>query len=168
MSLKFNATRLKDARLLRELTQPELADLIGVTKQAISQYENGVVVPRGDIIIDMAESLNMPLSYFSMEESNNIKTPIFFRSRKTSRKKTREKYTVYIHWVIDIYTYINNLLTLPKVNVLRKCQEYYSLDEIIMIANELRQHWGLGNGPISNLTLLLRSEEHTSELQSRI
>lgn len=157
MSLKFNATRLKDARLLRELTQPELADLIGVTKQAISQYENGVVVPRGDIIIDMAESLNMPLSYFSMEESNNIKTPIFFRSRKTSRKKTREKYTVYIHWVIDIYTYINNLLTLPKVNILRKCQEYYSLDEIIMIANELRQHWGLGNGPISNLTLLLEN-----------
>ena len=122
MSLKFNATRLKDARLLRELTQPELADLIGVTKQAISQYENGVVIPRGDIIIDMAESLNMPLSYFSMEESNNIKTPIFFRSRKTSRKKTREKYTVYIHWVIDIYTYINRVSNNKIFILYKRCE----------------------------------------------
>lgn len=157
MSLNFNATRLKEARLLRELTQPELADLIGVTKQAISQYENGIVVPRSDTIIEMAKSLQMPLAYFSMEESNPIKTPVFFRSRKTSRKKTREKYIVYIHWVIDIYVYINSLITLPKVNIIRKCQEHYSLDEIIVIAKEVRQHWGLGNGPISNLTLLLEN-----------
>ena len=157
MSLTFNATRLKDARLLRGLTQPDLADLIGVTKQAISQYENGIVVPRGDIVINMAESLGMPLAYFSMEESNAIKTPIFFRSRKTSRKKTLEKYKVYINWVIDIYIYISNLITLPRVKLLRKCQERYSLDEIIVIAKELRQFWGLGNGPISNLTLLLEN-----------
>lgn len=157
MSLSFNATRLKEARLLRELTQPELAGLIGVTKQAISQYENGIVVPRSDTIIEMAETLKMPLAYFSMTESNLIKTPIFFRSRKTSRKKNREKYTVYIHWVIDIYVYINNLITLPKVNIPRKFQEHYSLDEIIIIAKEVRQHWGLGNGPISNLTLLLEN-----------
>lgn len=95
MSLKFNATRLKDARLLRELTQPELADLIGVTKQAISQYENGVVVPRGDIIIDMAESLNMPLSYFSMEESNNIKTPIFSAAGKPLVKRLVKIHSIY-------------------------------------------------------------------------
>lgn len=157
MSFDFNATRLKEARLLRELTQIELADMLSVTKQAISQYENGIVIPRGDIVIKMADSLKMPLSYFSMAESNNIQTPIFFRSRKTSRKKLRDKYMVYIHWMIDIYIYINNFVKLPKVNLIYKCQERYSLDDIILIAKELRQYWGLGNGPINNLTLLLEN-----------
>ena len=83
MTLEFNATRLKDARLLRGLSQIELADLLGVTKQAISQYENGIVTPKSDITFKMSEVLNIPLAYFSMPDSNMIKTPIFFRSRKT-------------------------------------------------------------------------------------
>lgn len=157
MTKAFNSSRLKDARLLRGLSQTEIADLLGVTKQAISQYENGIVIPRGDIEIKMADVLQMPLTYFSMEESNVIKTPIFFRKRKTSAKKIQEKYKVYINWMADIYVYISNIITLPEVKLLRKCQEKYTLDEIAAIAKELRSFWGLGNGPISNMMLLLEN-----------
>lgn len=157
MMLEFNATRLKDARLLRGLSQIELADLLGVTKQAISQYENGIVTPKSDITFKMSEVLNIPLAYFSMPDSNMIKTPIFFRSRKTSRVKTLETYEVYIKWVVDIYSYISKYITLPPFKLVSKCQERYSVDDIINIAKEVRQNWGLGNGPISNLTLLLEN-----------
>ncbi len=157
MVCRFNAARLKEARLLRGLSQTEVADLLDVTKQAVSQYENGVVVPRGDIEIKMAEILNMPLTYFSMQDSNAIKTPIFFRSRKTSAKKMQNKYRIYINWVVDIYLYISDKIKLPKAKLIKKCQEKYSLDEIAAVAKELRAYWGLGNGPISNLTLLLEN-----------
>ena len=157
MTLKFNAARLKEARLLRGLTQTELADMVDVTKQAVSQYENGIVIPRGDVEIAMAQALNMPLAYFSMADSDLIRTPIFFRSRKSATNKKTIPYKVYINWTVDIYNYIANLVKLPKVNLINKCQEQYSLDDIIVIAKELRKNWGLGGGPISNLTLLMEN-----------
>lgn len=157
MTLKFNAARLKEARLLRGLTQTELADMVGITKQAVSQYENGIVTPRGNVEIDMAQVLGMPLAYFSMPDSDSIRTPIFFRSRKTTTNKKTIPYKVYINWTVDIYNYIANLVKLPKVNMINKCQEQYSLDDIIVITKELRKSWGLGSGPISNLTLLMEN-----------
>lgn len=157
MTAEFNSTRLKDARLLRGLSQSEVAEFLQVSKQAISQYEIGTAKPRSDIEIKMAEILDMPLSYFSMPDTDLIKTPIFFRKRKTSTKKNIETYKVYIKWVVDIYLYLNDIIKLPKVNLIRKCKEHYTNEEIAQIAMEVRRSWGLGNGPISNLTLLLEN-----------
>lgn len=38
--------RLKDLRTKKHLTQSQLADALGVSKQAISQYENGIRTPK--------------------------------------------------------------------------------------------------------------------------
>ena len=38
---RFRGERLKNARLFRGLTLTELADRTGISKQSISQYENG-------------------------------------------------------------------------------------------------------------------------------
>ena len=43
MELILRAERLREARILRGLSQSELATNLGVTKQAISQYENGII-----------------------------------------------------------------------------------------------------------------------------
>jgi transcriptional regulator with XRE-family HTH domain len=38
--------KLKEARLARGMTIQELADRINVTKQAVSQFESGIIVPK--------------------------------------------------------------------------------------------------------------------------
>ena len=55
--------RLVKLRVLREITQTELASISGMTTAAISQFENGTRVPAFDSIIKMADALNITVDY---------------------------------------------------------------------------------------------------------
>ena len=48
-------TKLKETRLQRGLTQEQLADILGTSKQVISRYENGQRSPKLSIAIQYAE-----------------------------------------------------------------------------------------------------------------
>ena len=47
----FKGERLKNARLYRGMTLTDLAAKTNVTKQALSQYENGTIVPSGSNLL---------------------------------------------------------------------------------------------------------------------
>lgn len=157
MEIILQPRRIKESRLFRDLSQQELADELDVTKQAISQYENGVLTPKAETLYRLAEVLEFPLAYFSKPYAEEIITPIFFRKRKTSKKKNVIVFETYINWMVEVYSYLKEYLHLPKLNLIQKDNVYYSDSEIEKIATELRRSWGLGNGPISNLTLLMEN-----------
>lgn len=56
--------RLHEIRKNSGLTQQELADRVGLTKTSICCYENGTRTPTLDTLIDLANELNVELSYF--------------------------------------------------------------------------------------------------------
>lgn len=56
--------RLKEMRKKNSLTQEELASRIGLTKTSICCYENGTRTPTLDTLIDLANELNVELTYF--------------------------------------------------------------------------------------------------------
>ena len=49
---------LKKIRKLRGLKQKELAEMVGVTESAISQYESGNKVPSFEVALKLAEALD--------------------------------------------------------------------------------------------------------------
>lgn len=53
------AKNLKDLRNDKNISQRELAEIVGVTQVAISQYENGESVPRINIAMKLAETLGV-------------------------------------------------------------------------------------------------------------
>ena len=55
--------RLARVRKLRNMTQGQLAERVGVTKQTISNYENGVRMPDFEILDAISIALNTTLSY---------------------------------------------------------------------------------------------------------
>ena len=55
--------RLKDLRKEKHITQQQLGDMVGVTKVSICCYENGTRTPTLDTLIDLADSLNVSLTY---------------------------------------------------------------------------------------------------------
>lgn len=57
------ATRLKQLRLERRLRQDQVADLIGVTRSAISAYENDLRQPSYDILIRFANLYRVSSDY---------------------------------------------------------------------------------------------------------
>lgn len=55
--------RLKEARLQRGMTQPELAEAVGVTKGAIGNYETDLSSPKEPILIKLMEVLQIDANY---------------------------------------------------------------------------------------------------------
>lgn len=56
-------TRLKDARLAANLKQNELGALIGVTGNAISNYEKGTSSPNDHVLLKIFDVLNVEPNY---------------------------------------------------------------------------------------------------------
>lgn len=157
MITSLQPRRIKEGRIFRNMTQVDLAEALGISKQAISQYETGVITPTPEILSSIASLLDFPLAYFSKPYTQDILTPVFFRKRKTTPKKLTERYKTYIGWMTEIYSYIEEYIHVPELRLLTAEKVGYLPSEIAEIATKLRRHWGLGDGPISNLTLLLEN-----------
>ena len=55
--------RLKEARILRKMTQEDLAAAVGVTKGAIGNYETEVSSPKESILIKLMEVLQIDANF---------------------------------------------------------------------------------------------------------
>ena len=55
--------KIKDARLSLNMTQEDLAKRIGVSKNAISNYENGVSTPKLELLCAIMKHLEVDANY---------------------------------------------------------------------------------------------------------
>ncbi len=53
---------IKDLRKEKELTQQDLADMLGVTNRAVSKWENGLSLPDYSILNDLCEILDISIN----------------------------------------------------------------------------------------------------------
>ena len=60
---KLIGLRLKEARLACDMTQPELAEAVGVSKGAIVNYETGFSAPNEEILINLMKVLHIDANY---------------------------------------------------------------------------------------------------------
>jgi Zn-dependent peptidase ImmA (M78 family)/transcriptional regulator with XRE-family HTH domain len=160
MNLKFVPEKLKEGRQARGLTAEELSARIGVSQQAVSQMENGKLIPSGIIIDKVSNILGFPTLFFmkkdNLDFSNHV---IFFRSGSTASKKSKYIQTLKLKYLYEIYLFLNTYLDFPRVNIPQSySKKGLSDEEIDEIAVSIRKDWGLGIGPISNLALLLEKQ----------
>lgn len=157
----FVPERLKEARISRGMTAKELAEKIGITSQAISQYERGENLPSTEVLFNISNILSFPLSYFS-DPIKGVTTalmgPIYFRSLSAATKMARDKHKVKVKHVERIFNFIDKYIDFPVVNVPDYSSDDLDSDTIEEKACKIRRFWGLGLGPIDNLTLLLEKQ----------
>lgn len=63
--------RLKELRTLKGYSQSEFADLIGLSKSAISMYEQGNRTPDLPILESIADFFNVDINYLIGKENNS-------------------------------------------------------------------------------------------------
>ena len=66
---KYNKEKITTARLRLDLTQRELANLIGVSHVTIFRWENGDRTPNVNYLADLANILGEPIEYFYNKKS---------------------------------------------------------------------------------------------------
>jgi Zn-dependent peptidase ImmA (M78 family)/transcriptional regulator with XRE-family HTH domain len=154
-------SRLKDARLAVCLNQSELADAVGVTRQAISAYEQGEKSPEPETMMRIAAALKQPVSYFASEDRQVFGeySSMFFRAVGPTTKRRNMACTVIGRWFTQVTTYIDSLVNFPPVNLPQispaSSNGRYDVEEIELAAEECRKVWNLGLGPIANVLSLL-------------
>ena len=166
---RFQGERLKSARQLRGLTLTALAEQTGISKQSISQYENGDTRPEHERGFRLASVLEVPYDFFLSEDAYKTETPTtYFRSLASATKLSRSKESLKLEYIAKIYEALEQyidfpLLNLPTVIYSAKyniyddndCEKMY--DELEEIALTVRKQWKLGLEPIRDFQFILES-----------
>lgn len=165
----FNKNRLKSARIFSGFTISELADLSSVSKQAISQFENGKNKPTLETLMKIMYVLKFPREYFyesdSIEEVQVGNT--FFRSLVSTSKKERMSQIEKTRYFSKICDFLEKYIDFPPVN-LPSIKDLMELkdnkvdnphllerEDVEEIAVALRKYWGIDDDPITNIVFLL-------------
>ena len=161
---KVYGQRIKKGRILRGFSQEQLGKKIGITRQAISNCEKDTISLNMANLLKVSEILELPLSFFYKPPTeNNSDKMIFFRSKdipKKTKEQLREEINVFDKEVVK---YFEQYVKLPSINlsdlsyILKNSTYNYKKETIIEICKKIREHWGLANKPIDNLSYILQA-----------
>lgn len=148
----FNGARLKSARKYRGKTIIELANDIGVSKQAISQYENGAIYPVFETLIKIIDVLKFPREYFYERDSVEVELGnTYFRASSKMTKKEENIQKEKSKLVGKLFNFLNEYIEFPELDLPHIDQEL-SVEEIAM---KIREYWNLGEEPIDDIIYVL-------------
>jgi Zn-dependent peptidase ImmA (M78 family)/transcriptional regulator with XRE-family HTH domain len=160
----FVGARLKEAREARGLTAAALADILGVSRQAVSQYENEQQSPRPEIMAKVEQVLNLPQTFFyrPVPERKPETRRIFYRSMNSATKLARVRVERRYEWLTEIAAYLREYINFPPVRYphfdVPHDPRQLSWEDVEDFAARTREFWGLGDGPISNVVWLLENK----------
>ncbi len=151
--------RLKGARTAQGLSLRDLASLVGVTAQTLSNYERGEGLPGSSILIAIARALKVKVEFFFRPVTVAL-ADLDFRKKNALLAKEQRSIVGRIQDWLERYAQVENLFPQrsPDPFLAAARRQAASGDDVEEIAMALRKAWKLGLAPIENMTALL--EEH--------
>ncbi len=158
---KLIPERIKEAREASGFTLENFASALGKSRQAVAQFETGQTSPSGETLSSILALTEQPLAFFVSMPSRpgNVGT-VFWRSLKRMEHHHRRRIAKRLQWVSDIAKLVDESIELHPVDI-----PHFEFDpesatdhEIEDAAEYLRDYWGLGVGPITNLGATLESK----------
>ena len=157
---KLIPERIREAREARGLTAEQMADLLEVSRQAVAQFETGQAAPSPATLRNIISHTSQPLTFFTSAPARvGEPTTPFFRSLKRMEQAQRKRIGRRLQWASDIVNLLERFIEIPAVNLPQI--DFDPLvdgdEEIEDAAEKLREHWGLGGGPILDLSGILEN-----------
>lgn len=149
--------RLRSARKIAGLSFQQLSDMIGgrVSKQALSKYEQGVMLPDIGVVERLSEVLDVSKEYFFREPTVTLKG-IEFRKKSNMQVREIESIKAKVIDHLERYFELENLLNIKSFFVNPLKEDFVSTsEEVELAAQELRRVWELGLAPVHNLVEVL-------------
>jgi Zn-dependent peptidase ImmA (M78 family)/transcriptional regulator with XRE-family HTH domain len=158
----FIGERLEQARKVSGLTAVALAEMLGVRSAAnITQYEHQKQSPSPEVLQKMVERLNRPRDFFFKPVAAFDTSGVCYRSMSSATKTARMRAEIKLAWLKEVTNYLRKYMDLPKVNLpsftLPDSLESITLSDVEEIANQCRKFYGLDDGPLADLILLLEN-----------
>jgi Zn-dependent peptidase ImmA (M78 family)/plasmid maintenance system antidote protein VapI len=144
------------AREARELTQRELADLVGISQANISKIESSLLSISDDMLYRLSEKLDFPPSFFRRFD------PLYGATTSTLYHRKRQSLSVKklaaIHAWLNIHrlaiaALLRSVEIEPKREIPALDVDRYGAPEAV--AHALRVAWAIPAGPVENVTQLI-------------
>ncbi len=132
------------------LSQEELAEQAGVTRQSINNYENAKTLPDSKTLSALARALGVTLDDLLRQEST---TPSSFRFRAHTSFDKNPRFAATVLRLLEDYTALEQAVGMPPyAPESTPCHQVEGNEKrIAEIANQFRHRLGLGDAPIPNL-----------------
>lgn len=133
------------------LSQEELAEFAGVTRQSINNYENAKTLPDSKILSALARALGVKLDDLLRQESTLALPNFRFRAHTSFDKKPQ--FAARVLRLLEDYTALEQAVGIPTyAPESTSCHQLEGNEKrIAEIATQFRYRLGLGDGPIPNL-----------------
>jgi Zn-dependent peptidase ImmA (M78 family)/DNA-binding XRE family transcriptional regulator len=161
----FDGDRLTLARNLRGLRKVDLAEEIGLTPAAVSQYERGSARPSRQTLARIALALRLPPEFFQYGRPSLrcSEEQFHFRSLRDTTKLQRQQMLAFTQLLAEFVQGLSDWVELPAVTLSSDVASEatstpLSFAQIERLADQARSSWGLGTGPIDHMVVLLESK----------
>lgn len=168
----FIGKSLANVRILNDLSRGQLAEKIGVTEQAIWQYENGYMSPKLEVVNKLKMIFNVKSSYFYrvdlLDKFNfeNIQVQhIAYRSEAINSVSKTQSELMHIRFLDSFIkkiefkiSYPSNLLLQIRKETIKYLQQNPNVDrgtQIKFVASLARKKIGLPDNSNQNLLFLM-------------
>ena len=156
---EFNGMRLTLAREIQNISSPKLAEKIGVTKQTVSQYENGLIKPSADKVLAISQELKFPPKFFFEGSSDNFSPGVAYcRATTTTTRAVKLRQTNIDVLKSYIYDFFAEYIEYPSTEQLIDCMKSVAeCSDMELIAKKIREKLDLSDRPIRNMSYLLQN-----------
>lgn len=158
----FIGKSLTNIRILNELSRAQLAEKLGITEQAVWQYENGYVSPKLEVVNKMKALFKVKSAYFFREDllendqPENIRIErIAYRSESINTAMKTQGELVHVKFLDAFIKKIGKKIKYPKNEILllrQNALEYLNSNQEIErdlqirhVAEMARKHINLAN-----------------------
>jgi Zn-dependent peptidase ImmA (M78 family)/transcriptional regulator with XRE-family HTH domain len=158
----FDPTRLRIARQAAMTRKKDLAEKIGVSAGAVSQYENGTTTPSPRVVAALALALGQPASFFAADRplGEATATLAHFRSLRSTSKQERDRAFAHALLTWELAQVIQRYVRLPLLDL--PTDLALGSDDppaaVEAAARQARLSMGLDKGPVPNVVRLLESK----------
>lgn len=146
----FVPQRLRDARIMYGYTVEQLAEKLGITKQAVSKYETSQTIPSVEILHQIMDIFSLPVGYLTKEEVlSQDRTQVFYRRTKRMPKRELEIAQTSIKWCYEL---------VAACHIAQRSMDLVLFSDELSIeekAEKQRDAWGLGEEPVAQMVTLL-------------
>jgi Zn-dependent peptidase ImmA (M78 family)/transcriptional regulator with XRE-family HTH domain len=143
------------------LRKKDLAERVGVSAGAISQYEGGASSPGPKVVASLALALGVPSNFFASDRplGEAPLTTAHFRSLRSTSKQERDRAFAHALLTWELAKVIERYVRLPAVDLpadlsIRPDDAPSTVEEA---ARRVRLDLGLGTGPVPHVVRLLES-----------
>lgn len=156
MSEILNPQFLELARHLRQFTQKEAAELLGVSQGKLSKAEKGLQPLPSEIILRLPDVYNLPLSFFHQQTDKSQIGHLYYRKQVSVPAKLQDALDAQIRVQKMAIDQMFEAIELPDFDWPRI--QPTETNSPADIARQIKYVLGIHRGAIPNLTVLL--EDH--------